>query len=372
MTAIRPLIVPQVNVNDESVRLVQWLVEPGADVRVGDVVCLVETTKAVTEIVADAAGVFRPIVLPDDMVMIGAPLGYVGESLGAVDRELAKRAAASAAQVPSAGTRATARARALAETHGVDLAEVAAAGAVTGTIKETDVERFMAARFSRVPTAGIPPALAGSLAAPADLSRHELGIIDSLRRTKDELILTTLDFDVPLGVIAPRLQEAQRKGVMLSFQHLAIAALGRTLRQFPRLMSFRSGSQVLTYLSVDVAFVVRSQDGRLFTPVVRAADTLTPADVARACGAAAMRVNRGRVTPAELEAACFTVSHIPDRGVSRFVALPNRFQSAVLAIPAVAGGAVTCTLSYDHALCDGSYAAAFMGAWAASLEGLAA
>ena len=57
MATVTPLVVPQVNVNDETVRLARWLVPDGATVAAGDAVCDVETTKAASEITADAAGV---------------------------------------------------------------------------------------------------------------------------------------------------------------------------------------------------------------------------------------------------------------------------------------------------------------------------
>ena len=50
-----------------------------------------------------------------------------------------------------------------------------------------------------------------------------------------------------------------------------------------------------------------------------------------------MRINRGRIKPDELEGASFTVSHIATPSVHRFMALPNRFQSAILAGDEVTG-----------------------------------
>jgi pyruvate dehydrogenase E2 component (dihydrolipoamide acetyltransferase) len=73
-----------------------------------------------------------------------------------------------------------------------------------------------------------------------------------------------------------------------------------------------------------------------------------------------------------MEGAAFTVSHIAARGVTRFVALPHRFQSAILAVAsggeavrlhdgqAVSASVATLTLSYDHVVCDGVYAADFL------------
>ena len=75
MAAVTPLVVPQVNVNDETVRLAGWSVPDGATVAAGDVVCDVETTKAASEITADVGGVLVHSASVDDQVAVGAVIG---------------------------------------------------------------------------------------------------------------------------------------------------------------------------------------------------------------------------------------------------------------------------------------------------------
>jgi pyruvate dehydrogenase E2 component (dihydrolipoamide acetyltransferase) len=137
---------------------------------------------------------------------------------------------------------------------------------------------------------------------------------------------------------------------------------------------------VFRYRSVDVAIVVRSGDGRLYTPVIRGADRADVAAIATASQAATLAVMRHTIKQEDLEGACFTVSHVPVEGTMRVVAIPNDGQSAVLGISAertsvafengaaVAVPVVTLTLTYDHTLCDGVYAANFLAAVAAGLE----
>ena len=376
----RTLVVPQINVNDEAVRLVSWAVESGARVAAGDVVCTVETSKAAADVLSEHDGIILPIAQTDAMVSIGAPLAIIGPTLDAAQAAKQALSAPAAAAAPSA-LRATPRAEALALKLGVDLAAVAASG-VKGTVKESDVERYAAGRSKtdqpapaapgpRVPAA-IPAPLQARLKPPEELTRHEMAVIEGLGESLRSVIFTTLDYEVGLDEIAPRIEEAQRAGVKLSLQHVVIAALGRALPKFDRLMSFRAGGRRHVYRQADIAFVVRSLDGRLFTPVVRDAGVLDAAGVAGACSAASMRVNRGNITPDELEGACFTISHIADPAVTRFVALPNRYQSAILAMGGEHAGrtqkVVNLTLSYDHGLCDGSYAAAFLKEVAAHMR----
>jgi pyruvate dehydrogenase E2 component (dihydrolipoamide acetyltransferase) len=178
--------------------------------------------------------------------------------------------------------------------------------------------------------------------------------------------------EADLSRVNERIREAQAAGTMLSLLHVIMTALGRTLPHYPRLIRFLHDGRLYRYRSLDVAFVVRSLEGLLYTPVVRELDQRGLGDVAQACQTAAMRVNRGRIKPEELEGACFTVSYVGMPGVTRFVALPNRFQSAILAVAGerealfmregqvTARPVTTLTLSYDHALCDGVYAGEFL------------
>jgi pyruvate dehydrogenase E2 component (dihydrolipoamide acetyltransferase) len=263
----------------------------------------------------------------------------------------------------------------------VSLEAVASAG-VRGTIKEADVRRFVTARRVGEPrTEGLPAAHLERFLEPArTLTRHELAVIDTLRGSVDRLLLATVEADVELPAGRRRIDEAQSRGVMVTLLHLVIATVGRVLRRHAALIEVRDGQNVFRYRDCDIAFVMRAPDGRLFTPVVRGADTLDLDATARTCHAAAVRVARGTIRPEALEGACFTVSNITEPALTRFTALPNRFQAAILAVagerlearPTSHGIAsvplVTMTLTYDHALCDGVYAAAFLADLKRELE----
>jgi len=89
---------------------------------------------------------------------------------------------------------------------------------------------------------------------------------------------------------------------------------------------------------------------------------------------------RGALKAEELEGACFTISCVPVGKTTRVVALPSFGQSAILGVSAerrsvaiVDGAAVerplvTLTLNYDHAVCDGVYAATFLAELSAEVE----
>ena len=371
MEGVVPLVVPQVNVNDEMVRLARWSVADGATVASGDAVCDVETTKAASEVTVTAGGVLVQAAAAGAQVAVGALIGAVGPTREAASAYLASLVSPARSLD---GTGATTKAAALAAKHGVSLAAVRASG-VQGTIKESDVQRFVAAAAP-----ALPAGLSKFVEREGPMPAFDAAVAANLRRSAAHLILTSVDMDCRLTAAHAVIQEAQAAGRMVSLLHLIIAVTARVLPAFSRLTSFVWEGSIYRHTVVDVAFVARSSDGRLFTPVLRGAGTMSLGEIARAAQAAALRALRGTAQAEEFEGAAFTISQVPVPGTTRVVALPSFGQSAILGVsaertsPVVLAGAVTAvpivtlTLNYDHALCDGVYAATFLAAVVKELE----
>ena len=384
MSDLHPILVPLHNVNDETVILLEWLIAHGERVRVGDLLCVVETSKAAVELEAQQEGILYHLTKAGSQVSVGADVGFIGTSLEVVENHLREGKTAAAVNLHAKGTKvvpaASKRAQMLAEEHGIPLEHVAATG-VVGTIKEADIMRYLS-QHSPIKEPGqlkqfdeptLPQPLLDRVISTGELSKHESFIAQSLQQTLRRIVFATIDSDVELTAANKQIHDLQSQGTLVSLLHVFLYALGRALPRFQRLISFRHNNQLYRYRNLDIAFVVRNLDGLLFTPVVRALDTLTLVDLAKECQRLSLRVMRGRTKPEDLEGACFTVSHVATPGIGRFTALPNRFQSSILAVPAerhelqlAADGSVkaisviTLTLSYDHALCDATYAADFL------------
>jgi pyruvate/2-oxoglutarate dehydrogenase complex dihydrolipoamide acyltransferase (E2) component len=366
MEPVTPLVVPQVNVNDDTVLLVRWSVAQHALVAAGDLVCEVETSKASAEVTADRGGVLVQSAAPPTRVRIGETIGAIGPTREAADAFLASVAVSTS---PTDSTvNATAKARALAARHGVSLAAVAQSG-VVGTIKESDIQRLVG-----------PPGLGKYVEPAGPIPAFDAAVAANLRRSIGHLILASVDADCELTAARATIDQALAAGRMTSLLHLVIAAAARVLPRFPRLTSFAYDGLVYRYRALDIAFVARTPDGRLYTPVIRSADRLDLAEIAKAAQAQTLHVMRGSIAAADLEGACFTISHVPIGGTTRVAALPSFGQSAILGVAAERGSlrlvdgaaverpVVTLTLSYDHALCDGVYAATFLAELTTALE----
>jgi pyruvate/2-oxoglutarate dehydrogenase complex dihydrolipoamide acyltransferase (E2) component len=358
---------PRLNQNDDAVTLSRWLSPDRAEVAAGQPVAEIETEKATAELVAGAAGVLVRAVDAGAQVPVGAPLAYVGHDLAAAERARRADASISAARDRPAGIAATAKARALAQARGIDLARVPASGK---TIKETDVARALAER------GGANQSLATDvrLIFEGKASPRQLRVARNLREARQAGIFTTLAYTLDLRGPQRTIASEIEAGRTASLLGALLLALGKTLPDFPRLVSVLSDDGIYRHRDIDIAFVVRSPDGDLNAPVVRRVDRLAIGDVARACARLSKSAMRGKLAADDTGGACFTVSLIPTPNVESFVALPAPLQTAILAVGAertelalspagvAARPVATATVTYDHAVCDGLYVAQFCAA----------
>ena len=155
----------------ESVVIVEWTKKPGDEVREGEVVVVVETAKAASEVPAPRSGFLQEILFqPGEEADIGAVLGRIGDEASASGSAPAESAApapkaaddtpAPAAPVAAKfGSRvvATPLARRVAKERGIDLHDLRGTGP-RGRIKLRDVE---AAKAAPKPATAAPTESAG-------------------------------------------------------------------------------------------------------------------------------------------------------------------------------------------------------------------
>lgn len=176
----------------ESATVVSWTVKIGAPVKAGDVVVVVETAKAATEIEAGRDGVLAAILAPEGAeVGIGAVLGRIADSLAADDLAVAApqpvvaEPEAAILNAPAKATESGRRvsisplARRLARQAGLDPSGIAGTGP-GGRIKSRDIERALRERTdaasSVAPIAAVSsPAMAKAGAAVPLVLLHGFG-----------------------------------------------------------------------------------------------------------------------------------------------------------------------------------------------------
>jgi len=390
--AVVAVRMPQFNVNDEEVTVLEWRVGDGGRVAEGEPLCEVETSKAVGELPSPATGIVRHAVRSGDVVKVDAVVAYIGPSAEVVDSYLSMlswHVAAQPAVAAATEVQATAGAIELARRMGVDLSLVPA---TEGRIRRSDVERYLAEhppvtpqedggdRSVAVADQVLPPALEEMVEETETLSNHQWAIAQHLQQTQARMVVAHAMMDVYMQRAVEWVEARKKAGRMASPLAVLIKAAAAAVAACPKLQAFRLNRRVFRYRRLDIAFTVRSHQGLLYTPVVRDVGRLSLSEVANRCGELAMAAFRGELADADLAGGCLTVSLLNDQPVRFHVGLQNNYQTALLTSGAirdelrlvegrpVAVPTIMLTLSYDHGLLDGWDAAVALDAVRRQIE----
>jgi pyruvate dehydrogenase E2 component (dihydrolipoamide acetyltransferase) len=174
-----------------------------------------------------------------------------------------------------------------------------------------------------------------------------------------------------MTALLARRAELNVGSTQVSINDLLVRACALALRDHPTLNAQFDGAELLKFPHADICVAVATDNG-LVTPIVRNADTLTPADIGRAVNSLAANARAGRLTREDITGGTFTISNLGMFGVDRFDAIINPPQVGILAVGAitdrlvlrdgqpVAVKFITLTLSCDHRVVDGAVGARFL------------
>ena len=376
------VVMPALEMAQETGTLVAWLKKEGEQVRKGEMLLEVETDKAVVEIEAAGDGMLAGIAAKTgDVIPVGQTIAWLlqpGESApsaAAVSTPAGRRSDASPAsrQPPSAepasvvaggvpGARPAGRARVspkarrVAQEHGVDIASVKGSGP-GGEVLADDI--LAAARRSTEPLTKVGRLMAERTTESWTSTPHFF-----VTREVDATALNTAR-----ETLLPAVETSH--GVRITHTDLLVAAVGRALRTHPRMNASWTADGIALHQDVNVALAMAVEHA-VVTAVVRSADTAAIGEIAARRRDLADRARAGRLQPADITGATFTISNLGMYGVDAFTAIIVPPQAGILAVGAIVdrvvavGGEVavrpmmTLTLSSDHRVVDGAQAAAFL------------
>jgi len=188
-----------------------------------------------------------------------------------------------------------------------------------------------------------------------------------------------LDIDVDFGPLLEAKRTLASAGERITVNDLLLRAAALALVQHPMVNAQLEGEDIVQFPHADIAIAVAAEAG-LVTPILRSADTKSLAAIAAESRDLIARARAGDLRREEIAGGSFTISNLGMHGVTRFDAIINAPQVAILAVgsvvprPVVRNGAVeaaqvaTLTLSADHRVVDGAVGAAFLATLRALLE----
>lgn len=409
----------------KDVAVIEVLVKPGDAIKVEQSLITVESDKASMEIPSSAAGVLKELkVKVGDKVNIGDLLavleGAAGASAPAPAAPAASPAATPAAAAatvaaPAATTASPAASpahnptntpalglphaspsvRKFARELGVPLEEVQGKGP-KGRITLDDVQGFTKsvmsgavqtkAQAAKAPTGGGGGSELGLIPWPkvdfakfGPIERKEMGRIKKISGANllrnaimipavtnhDDADITDLEaFRVSTN------KENEKSGVKVTMLAFLIKASVAALKKFPEFNSSIDGDSLVYKQYWHIGFAADTPNG-LMVPVIKDADKKGVLQISQEMGELAKKARDGKLSPAEMSGATFTISSLGGIGGRYFTPIINAPEVAILGVcksqmePVWDGKAfqprlmLPLSLTWDHRVIDGAAAARF-------------
>ncbi|MCE1172591.1 MAG: dihydrolipoyllysine-residue acetyltransferase, partial [Azovibrio sp.] len=367
----------------DSVPVIELFVKVGDTIKVDDAIATLESDKATMDVPSSSAGVVKEVLVKlGDKVSEGTVLIKV-EAAGASAAAAAPAPAAAAAPVaapaaapaaapvaaapvaaaaaaaPSAvklggKVHASPSVRAFARELGVDLGQVKATGP-KGRILKEDVTAFIkGAMQTGVVPGKTPAAPVGSLGGGLDLlpwpkvdfakfgeievkplSRIKKISGQNLARNWAMIPAVTYHEDADITDLeAFRVlmnKENEKSGKKLTMLAFIIKASVRALQEFPEFNTSLDGDNLVYKKYFNIAFAADTPNG-LVVPVVKDADKKSVFEIAAETGSLAKLARDGKLKPADMSGACFTISSLGGIGGTYFAPIVNAPEVAILGV----------------------------------------
>jgi pyruvate dehydrogenase E2 component (dihydrolipoamide acetyltransferase) len=401
MTAvIHAITMPKWGIEMTAGTITGWRVSEGQRIERGAEILDVETEKIVNAVEAPAGGLLRRILAGEgETQAVGALIGVIAEEQ-ASDADIARFIDAFVAAVvsfePDAVTpvgestksgcadeaHVSPIARRVAERLGVDLSKVTGTGR-NGRISKEDVENVAAQTAGRAPMSVAVPSEAATSESSirrVRMSARRVTIARRLLESKQSIPHFRLERDVDFGpLMLHKRALSQSLGERITVNDLLLRAVALALIQHPMVNSQLQGDEILQFANADIAIAVAAEAG-LVTPILRRADQKSVVEISKESRGLIERARRGSLLREEINGGSFTMSNLGMHGVTRFDAIINAPQVAILAVgsvsqrPVVRVGSlavadmVTLTLSADHRVVDGAVGAAFLNSLVGLIE----
>lgn len=382
--------VPSPGESISEVEIAQWLVADGDYVEKDQAIAEVDSDKATLELPAEESGVITLKAAEGDVVKVGQVVCLIDTSAAKpagtpapakVEEPVKVEEKAAPAPVPSpdpvkpasyaAGTPSVAAAKIMAENN-IPAAKVQATGK-DGRITKQDVVTAMSAGFSTEDA----KAWGGSREQHREkMSMLRRKIAERLVSVKNETAMLTTFNEVdmkPIMDIRAKYKDAFAKHheVNLGFMSFFTKAVTEALNLFPAVNAQIDGNEMVFHDYADIGIAVSSPKG-LMVPVVRNAEQMSLAEIEREIKRLAIKARDGKITPEDMSGGTFTITNGGVFGSMLSTPIINPPQSAILGMhnvverPVAINGKVEIrpimyvALSYDHRIIDGKESVGFL------------
>jgi pyruvate/2-oxoglutarate dehydrogenase complex dihydrolipoamide acyltransferase (E2) component len=400
---MHPVHIPQEQVNDETVLLVDWLVANGKEVKAGQPIAIIETSKSTSQVSAPQDGYLRHAATLGTEVGVGSVFCHIASSpeeilvpetpvIGTPSENSSQPAQTVAAPQPEAkpsppepitatpaasGTsdaaqRFSRRALELIEKHGLsktlfqdkamvresDVQALLDGSGMTssGTMEAHRVAPQSSSNVGQVGAFGVP---LRTEELPR-MKRMEGKYLSSAFRNTLTSVVTVI---CPTSGLKAAVGRKSELGGSISA--LVLFETARLLRKYPVLNAFHDQGKVHFYEEVNIGLAMDGGHG-LKVPVIAQCDKKGVLDIAREVEDLVLAYLDDKIPVAKLGGGTFTITDLSSEDVISFHPLINQGQAAILGVgaefhpPGSREGFFHLILAFDHQLTEGRTAARFL------------
>jgi len=380
--------VPSPGESISEVEIAQWLVADGDYVEKDQAIAEVDSDKATLELPAEQSGIITLKAEAGDTVKVGQVVCLIDTSAakpeGTPKVETVKVEATPEPQktptpVPNpnpvtsyaAGTPSPAAAKLMTENN-LSSQHISPSGK-DGRITKNDVIKALASGFDGSAASG--------WGGTREVRREKMSMLrrkiaERLVSVKNETAMLTTFNEIdmkPVMDLRAKYKDAFAKHheVNLGFMSFFTKAVTEALKLFPAVNGQIDGHEILFHDYADVGIAVSSPKG-LMVPILRNAEQMSLADIEREIKRLAVKARDGKITPEDMTGGTFTITNGGVFGSMLSTPIINPPQSAILGMhniverPVAVKGQVEIrpimyvALSYDHRIIDGKESVGFL------------
>ncbi|MFB3905760.1 MAG: dihydrolipoamide acetyltransferase family protein [Acidobacteriota bacterium] len=390
---VTEITIPNLGLTMEEARIVEWLKKEGESVAQGEPVAVIETDKSTFEITA-STGLLHVEKQAGEAYPVGTVIAWTADNPAEYERRRSAKGQAETARSgaeqpvsqtssPQAAAPAERKgkppsspsARRLAREHNVDLSRITGTGPGERIVRE-DVEAHLrnVRRAPETPPAPVPGFLKKA-AQVLPVTGVRALIQERMQKSLRDSAQLTISMEAQaseLWRLRKTLAQQPDASFRISYNAIFLKALGHALKQYPLMNSSSDGHQLTLWQSVNVGIATEVDEG-LVVPVVRDVDQKDLIAIQQEIESLVQTARAGKRTPDQMQGGTFTLTNLGSLGVDVFTPILNPPEVGILGVGRIAdrpvvidstmqvAKTVVLSLTFDHRVVDGAYAARFLG-----------
>ena len=363
------IVMPRIYKGMSEGTLVKWFKKPGEFVRDGDLLFAVMSDKGSSDIEAETTGVLTEVLVAEgEKAAVSSKLGSISPAEQPQDSDAgakAKEQAPPSAPAAPPAQKSSPLAKKLAESAQIDLSKVPSHSRVMAG----DILEYLKSSDKAAPAGAAPENEPAEEIVPMNGMRK--AIARNMQNSHMTSPTVTFNLSVDMTELRRCREQLKANGVKVSYTDFIVKFVAKALREFPQLNCSVSENRIIYKRYVNMGVAVSLENG-LVVPNIPDADKKSLTEISDELKELAAKAREGKLPLERLQGGTFTVTNLGMYGIESFSPIINQPEVAILGVntieekPVVRGGEpvirpmLNLSLTADHRVVDGAYAAQFL------------